>query len=279
MTIWADVLTRNEDRYLWFSVVSIVDHVDKVLIWDDGSSDKSPEIILKLAAKYPNKIIHKLLKVGSSPENYPKLRQAMLESSDCQWVILVDADEVWWDDSIRNIINAIKSKGEKLDSIVTSYKNVIGDIYHYQSDDAGMYTIDGRKGHLTIRAMNKNIPGLSFDKPHGQLCLIDKHGVLIQNRDHKRRLDMGLGYLHFTNMIRSTSKSANLETPKRSFKFKYELGKVFPTDYYYPEAFFKDHPKFVMTPWKKMTKVYYLKSVIQTPLKRLRRKFVRKVGY
>ena len=57
LKIWANVLVKNEDRYLWFAVSSAIEFVDKVFIWDTGSQDKTLDIIKLLQEKYPNKII------------------------------------------------------------------------------------------------------------------------------------------------------------------------------------------------------------------------------
>ena len=72
MEIWAHTLVKNEERYLWFSVVSVINFVDKVLIWDTGSSDKTPEIALRLKRLFPEKIEYK--EIGEiSANEFPKI--------------------------------------------------------------------------------------------------------------------------------------------------------------------------------------------------------------
>ncbi|KKR11163.1 MAG: Glycosyl transferase family 2 [Candidatus Woesebacteria bacterium GW2011_GWA1_39_21b] len=62
MKIWAHTLVRNEERYIWFSVMSVINYVDKILIWDTGSTDNTVSIIREIKKKYPEKIDFK--KVG-----------------------------------------------------------------------------------------------------------------------------------------------------------------------------------------------------------------------
>jgi len=68
--------------------------------------------------------------------------------------------------------------------------------------------------------------------------------------------------------------------PKRARKLKYELGDSFPLDFYYPEVFFKPKPALVLSPWRKMGKGYFAKALIQTPLRKVKRRLIHgKVGY
>jgi len=218
MKICAHTLVKNEERYLWFAVTSIIDHVDKVLIWDTGSTDNTVLIIKELIKKYPKKVSFK--EVGNVDINeFTKVRQEMLEETKADWVFILDGDEVWWDDSIRKVVETINKDGNELETIVNRYCNIVGDIYHYQDEAAGRYEIDGRRGHLTIRAMNCNIPGLKYLKPHGQQGVFDENGNLIQERDKgKRYFIERSSYLHFTHMIRSSNLSEDLKVAKRKIK-------------------------------------------------------------
>ncbi|OGM04444.1 hypothetical protein A2715_05060 [Candidatus Woesebacteria bacterium RIFCSPHIGHO2_01_FULL_39_32] len=280
MKIWAHSLVRNEERYLWFAVTSVIDYVYKVLLWDTGSSDNTLNIIRELRKAFPNKIDFKQVREVDK-DKFTLMRQKMLDQTKSDWVILVDGDEVWWDDSIKKIVETIHSKGNSLETLVHGYYNVIGDIYHYQEEKAGRYTIDGHVGHLTIRAINQKIPGLHFGKPHGQQGIFDSKERLIQDRDKKKRffIDEKL-YLHFTHMIRSSSLKDDLKVMKRDIKAKHELGTPFPLDFYYPEVFFKPRPDIVHLPWSKMGSRYFLRAFFETPLRKFKRRvFKGKSGY
>lgn len=281
MNIWANTLVKNEERYLWYAVTSVVDHVDKILLWDTGSTDKTVSIIKELQNRYPLKISFK--EVGEvDPVHFTLVRQKMLQDSNCDWVLTLDGDEVWWDEKIKEVRSVIEKRGDEIDSIVSKYYNVVGDIFHYQDEKAGKYRIDGTEGNLTIRAFNRNIKGLKFEKPHGQQGLVDSKGILIQDRDPKKKFwQSGYSYLHFTNMQRSGNRTLDQKVPKRGFKLKYEIGHKFPYDFYYPECFFKDHPDGISNVWHKPGEYYLLRSYLETPLKRIKRKLIasKKSGY
>lgn len=270
MKIWAHTLFRNEERYLWFAVKSVIDYVDKLLLWDTGSEDKSLKIAEELKKIYPEKIDFR--KWGKVDINqFTVVRQKMLEQTKSDWFMILDADEVWWDESVRRHIEVLRKEGQYLDSLVSGYFNLVGDIYHYQEERAGKYKIDGKVGHLNIRFVNRKIPALAFSKPHGQLGIFDEKGTLIQDRNSKLRRHLGVSYLHFTNVQRSASIEKDFSVPKRKIKMKYELGRKFPYDFYYPEIFFKKRPGYVSSPWVKRGANYVLKASFQTPLKYLNR--------
>jgi len=281
MAIWVNTLVQNEERHLWYAVSSVIDHVDKVLLWDTGSTDKTLKIINDLQKKWPQKIDFK--EVGNvSIDKFTEVRNQMLGETRADWVMILDGDEVWWDGSISEACEVINKDGDKYDSIVGEYINLVGDVYHHQDKNAGRYSVKGRNGFVTMRFMNKKrIKGLTVSKPHGQQGFFDAKGVLVQDRkeDDMYFLEKS-SFMHFTNLPRSSSRQEDLKVPKRGFKLKHELGHKFPLDYYYPEALFKPRPLIVDSVWRTMEKSFYVNSMVQTPLRKIKRKLVTgKSGY
>lgn len=276
--ICVHTLCKNEEKYLWYAVESVVRHVDEIMIWDTGSTDKTPHIMKELKKEYPKKISLKFL--GEvDPTEFTQTRNKMLDETNANWIILVDADEVWWDEKIQETIKTIRSKGGNLETIINTYTNVIGDIFHYQDPHASYYKIDDSIGPITIRAMNTKIPGLKSGKPHGQQGFFDVENNLIQTRNKNKRIHIGgVSYLHFTHLQRS---SLDNRVMKRSFKYKYEIGNEFPLDYYYPESFFRPRPECVESVWQTMPREFVFRALVQTPVKKMRRKLFsqRKSGY
>lgn len=279
MKITAHTLVKNEERYIWYSLMSVVDHVDKIMVWDTGSTDNTVNIIENVRKKYPGKI--KFEKFGAvTPEEYTVLRQKMLDKTESDWFMILDGDEVWWDSSIRTITEFIKLKGNTFDSIVNPYFNIVGDIYHFQEESAGMYKIDDKKGHLTIRFMNRKIPGLYTSRPLGQHGYFDNNNKLIQDRSSKKRIFLDAPYMHFTHMVRSSNLIFDKKVPKRDAKYKHELGKRFNSDFYFPEIFFLPKPSSVISPWTNLEFTYIVRSGLIKPLKKIKSKlFKEKEGY
>lgn len=280
LTTTAHCLVRNEARFVWFSVMSVIKHVDRVLLWDTGSTDETVEIIKEILKTPQGKKIdfRQLEKVD--PNTFTKVRQEMLDATDTDWFVMVDGDEVWWDDSIKKVVDTIQEKGDKLESIVVPTINLVGDIYHYQEEAAGNYELAGKRGHLNLRAINRKIPGLKSLGPHGQWGWADSENRMIEKRNPEKILFVDAPYLHATHLQRSGNIKQEADVPKRKMKLKYEIGIPFPPDYFYPEVFFRKKPKIAPSPWIKMTPEFKRRALLETPLRKIKRRlFKSRVGY
>jgi len=278
-TVTAHTLVKNEARFVWYAAMSVVEHVDKILLWDTGSTDTTREIITEIKKRYPKKVQTKFLgEIGAN--EFPAVRQKMLEATKTDWLFVVDGDEIWWEKSIARVRNEIDKKGGKLESLVVPTVNAVGDIYHYQEEAAGNYHLAGKVGHLALRAVSMSIPGLSSAKPHGTWGWVDSSGKMVQDRDKSKIKFINAAYLHTTFLQRAGSTEAESRVPKRSQKRKHEIGISLPRDYFYPEVFFKERPDIVPSVWEKMNTQFYLRALVETPLRKLKRRlFTRKVGY
>lgn len=283
-TITAHCLVKNEARFVWYSVMSVIDHVDKVLLWDTGSTDETLGIInsIRKTANAKRKIDFR--EVGEvAPAGFTKVRQEMLDATDTDWFIVVDGDEIWWEDSIKKVVQVvIGSTGRAgIESIVVPTINLVGDIFHYQEKAAGQYRLAGKKGHLNLRAVNRKIPGLHSSGPHGTWGWVDGEGKMIQDRDPEKIVFVDAPYLHATHIPRAATRIKEWDVPKRAKKLKYELGVEFPRDFYYPEVFFRRRPEIVPSPWIKRSLGYTIRAAFETPLKKIKRRIIRetKAGY
>ncbi len=268
MEIWAHSMIKNEGRWLWYSVGSVINHVDKILLWDTGSTDSSLQIEKKLAKKYPDKIILKTLDQNSSGEfSEARERQEMLDQTSADWFLVLDGDEIWWEDSVKKVIDLIRTKGDKFESVVVPTINLVGDIFHFQGSSAGRYKFGEKVGHYNLRAVKRSIPGLHSQGEHGVWGWADGDGKMIQDRNTYKFIDAP--YLHATNLKRSSAYS---EVVKRVKKYRFELGEEFPKDFYYPEVFFRDRPTIVPSPWQVMPGSFRFRAFFETPLRKIKRR-------
>lgn len=262
MKIWANTIVNNEENFLWFSVTSVIDYVDKVIIWDTGSTDKTVKVVKELRKVYGEKISFK--EVGEvSPDKFTKMRQQMLEQSTADWILILDGDEVWWKESIKKVVDEIERK-DNLEGIVVPMYVPVGDIYHFQSEKAGKYQILGRTGHLSLKLFNKKIPGLHVNWPYGKEGFFDKDNRLIQER--KNIIFVNAPFLHLTHLRRSSKK--------RLFeKFKYELGDKIEDSFKLPEVLLGSYPDFIPNPLVRISGIDLIKSKVLTPLRKVKRVF------
>ena len=264
MKIWANTIVCNEENFIWFAIMSVVDFVDKLLIYDTGSEDKTVQIIEEIRKLKGDKIIFR--KVGKvDAEGMSKLRQRMLEESNCDWILIVDGDEIWWEDSIKRLVKKIRNEGDNIDGIVVPVIIPVGDIYHLQEAAAGEYKLLGRKGHFNLRAINRKIPGLHVDKPYPLEGYMNVENQLVQ--DSNRTIFLDAPYLHTTHLVRSSIK-------RKFNKFKYELGDKILNNFKFPDVLYKSHPVFVRSPWIKASGILLVISKILTPLRKIKRRLI-----
>ena len=279
MKVWAQTLVKNEERWLWYSVSSVIDQVDKLLLWDTGSTDGSLEIEKQLARIYPDKIVLKQ-RIINSPEEFTQVRQEMLEATTSDWFIVLDGDEIWYEDSIKKVLETINKAGNDIESIVVPTINLVGDIFHRQPESAGRYKFGNRTGHYNLRAVKRTIPGLHSQGIHGVWGWADEEGKMIQDRSADKVKFVDAPYLHTTFLPRGGGRSSDVEVIKRSKKLKYELGDSLPKDFHFPEAFFLDKPDNIPSPWEVMSTGFKFRALIETPLRKLKRKLWKgKAGY
>lgn len=264
MKIWVNTIVNNEENFLWFALMSVVDFVDKILVWDSGSTDRTVDIIKKVRDLKGDKIdFREIEEVGK--EDFPKIRQEMLQQSDCDWILILDGDEIWWESSIKKLKRTLDEKGEEIDGIVVPMKVPVGDIYHFQEEAAGQYRILGRKGHLSLRAIRKKIPGLHVNWPYGKETYLDENNLPIQER--KNIIFLEAPFLHVTHLKRSSLK-------RQYEKFKHELGRKVSRNFKFPEVLYKEYPQFISSPWIKISGIKLLKAKILTPLRKIKRKVI-----
>lgn len=259
----ANCLTKNEERWIWYSLTSVLDYVDQILVWDTGSTDDTVSIIQSIASP---KIIFKQFDTVNE-QSFTKLRQLQLQQSGQGWVLLLDADEIWPTKTISDTLTAISSA--KFDFLIHRSYNLVGDVFHYQEDRAGKYHIGPYSGHLNIRAVNTNIPGLHFDLPYGHEGFFVTGDVPLQNSAASFTL-IAEPYLHATHLYRSHQTAM-----QRPAKYKYELGMPLPHNYHYPPCFYQV-PSWaaIASPWTPRTIPYTLTSLLRWPFLAVKRSFL-----
>ncbi|MFC1625519.1 glycosyltransferase [Patescibacteria group bacterium] len=244
MKISVHTLVKNEERFVWYAINSVISFVDEILVWDNGSTDNTIKIIQSI--KSPKIKFNNFAGVPSLA------RQRMLEETKADWILILDGDEIWWESSIKQLVSGIRNN---YDCVVTPNYMLVGDIFHYQEGKAGKYKIANRTGHLNIRFV-RNAPGLHVKGVYPNEAYVTKEGVKIQNFPKEKIYFSDTPYLH-TSFLK---------------KKKYELGIPFPLDFYYPEVLFIPRPKIIPSPWVCTNYGYKFQAVWQTPLKKIKRR-------
>jgi glycosyltransferase involved in cell wall biosynthesis len=151
MMIAAHCLVKNEENFIWYAVKSVIDFVDQIIIFDTGSEDKTVEIIKKLITEYPQKIIFEE-KGPADKVRHTELRNEMIQKTNTDWFMVLDGDEVWSGNAIKEAIEEIRKN--KFECLVAPFYLCVGDIFHYSA--RGAYNIRGNIIHATPRFFRRN---------------------------------------------------------------------------------------------------------------------------
>lgn len=265
--ITAHMVIKNEDRFIWYALSSILPYVSRVLITDTGSTDQTVPIIKSFRDDrivLQQETIHR-------PEELGKVRDRQIQETDTDWFWVVDGDEVYPQSLSKEIVEIVQTRGKELEGIVVGRYDLLGDIYHYQSESVGAYNIFGRRGHWVLRLLRKSaIAGLHVSGMYPYEGYYDTTDVEVIHH-YPRKFAFTSGRLwHAMYLKRSSSGSVLSDTFHRR-KWKVERGNRFSKRETLPETFFSNHPESIADASVKRSVWYETTAAVVTPVKMLKR--------
>jgi glycosyltransferase involved in cell wall biosynthesis len=212
MKITTHTIVKNEQNWIKPALLSVIDHVDEMLVWDTGSTDKTIEIIKSINS---HKIKFQQFK-SINRKSLINLRNQQIKATQTPWFLILDGDEIWPTNNLLQLIKVMDQAKPDTLALVNKTRNCVKDIYHYLSDSKGQYQIGPWHGHLNIRAI-KN----SFDlKVVGEYPLESYTVNDIPLQDQPDKLEfVDTWYLHTTHLKR-TNWRHQLNVIDRFKKFK-----------------------------------------------------------
>jgi len=248
-TITAHVVCKNEERWIWYSLMSIINHVDKILICDTGSNDKTVEIIKSI-----NNPKIELTEVGEvNPKQFTEIRNKQIKETKTDWIFICDADEIWDNKSLETIISRIHNCENNIIGAFVHYFEFVKDIWHYyMGHEQIIFPLNEKKtyGWYALRFM-KNIQGMTCGNDYGAEGFFTPNG----NEFHKNGFNNYLWgddiyYFHSRNLIRSSSQENDAKVMLRTEKAHHHKINKIPEIYKglkvtYPEVFSIEHPHIV----------------------------------
>ncbi len=195
--ITTHTIIKNEQNWIKPALLSVIDQVDQMLVWDTGSTDKTANIIRLI---HSPKIEFK--ECGSvDRQQLVDLRNLQLKATHTSWFIILDGDEIWPKTNLIQLIKAIEKAQSNTIALVNRTKNCIGDLHHFAPEAKGQYQIGPWQGHLNIRAI-RNLPGLKVVGEYPDEAYIYQGKKL---QDQPERLEfVETWYLHTTHLKRSS---------------------------------------------------------------------------
>lgn len=262
LKLTAHCVVKNEDKWVWFAIQSVLPYVERVLVFDTGSTDKTQQIIDSIKS---SKIIFEKKGIVSR-EELVKLRQEQIDRTKTEWFLILDGDEVWPKKELENLIDHAANASKNIVAVFNKTRNCIGDIYHYLPEAAGRYEIAGHKGNLNVRLIRKKtglkVAGTYPDEYYG-----DENGPVQEQESNLLFADCW--YLHTTFLSRSTQDIVKTSGSLGKQK-KWEKGLSLAEEVL-PEVFKLDRPEFVENPHKRRDFTYEMLASLISPALNLKR--------
>ena len=142
LTISLCYMVKNAEKDLELSLASAAQYADEIIVVDTGSTDSTVEVAKKFGAK----ILHEPWQ-----DDFSTPRNVALNAAKCSWIVFLDADEYFVNDTAKNLRRAIAlAKKNNFQGLSISWINV--------DADNGNKIIE--PGHA-LRIF-ENVPGLHY---------------------------------------------------------------------------------------------------------------------
>ena len=254
-TLTAHMMLCNEERWCWYAIMSVIDHVDHMIIFDTGSTDRTVEIVKGILAepRYAKKIIFDT-KGKVDRLQFVQLRNEMVQRTTDDFFIVIDGDEVYYEKQLLDIRKKIDFE-ENCPAGLVCFVNCAGDVKHYRNPLEEHYRHGDRVGAITQRVFSMAIEGIHCGNDDGTWDgYYDGKGCPVTvDKGFEHFLCDGF-YLHMSNMLRSDNRASDNSVgwpSNRKSKYinRSTYDHAFGKDFPYPEAFYLKHPENVKDCW------------------------------
>jgi glycosyltransferase involved in cell wall biosynthesis len=265
------MVVKNEDRFIYYAVKSVLPYVGKIFICDTGSTDKTIEIIKSIS----DKKIKLTQEHITSPKELSLVRQKQIEETETDWFWIVDGDEIYTERLCREILDIISTSEEKREGIVVGRYDLLGDIYNCQVKTVGTYNLFEKKGHFVLRLINKsNIKGLHVAGIYPLEGYYDGSGTELIHHD-KTKYVFTENKLWHAMYLKRSSQGGNLQNTLHRHNYKTERGYPISKAQTLPEVFFQKIPDNIEPVNLKRSLAYEIISRLITPVKRFKRLLIK----
>ena len=210
-------VVRNEEKWVWYAINSVKDIAKNVIIFDTGSTDKTVDIIKTIKSKK----IHFEQKGKVTPKELTKLREKQLKMTKTKWILLVDGDEIWPQETLKELESTIKNTSKDVYGAVARAWNLVGDVYHYHPESTKYHWPFAPKnytGWANLRLIRKDVPGLHLKGDYTLEAYCDNTNTPIQNYGSKKLVFLKNRYFHATYLQRSSSRKVDKGVLNRAKK-------------------------------------------------------------
>ena len=210
-TLTAHTIVKNEENFVEYAIRSVINYVDKIIIYDTGSTDRTVEILENLKREFPEKIIFEE-KGECDKKHHTELRQEMLDRTNTDWFMILDGDEVWTNRGMEEALRMI-NENNNIECLIVPFYLCVGDVFH-RHFKKGSFQILGNIDFITPRFLRKgNVKWTgdygrdTFVDINNNVFFKDENCILLNNR-----------FWHLTHLKRSNKQDDFSSGGKREGK-------------------------------------------------------------
>lgn len=122
ITVSASYIVKNEEEFLPFSIKSIYDVVDEIIVVDNGSTDDTVRIAQSFA---------KVKLYYSDARNFSTLRNLTIDHASGDWILVMCADEVFYTDIKERLPKLVADKS--VDAYTCWYYHLMRSFWYMQN--------------------------------------------------------------------------------------------------------------------------------------------------
>mgnify|MGYP002625100373 CR=1 FL=1 len=246
-TITGHMMVKNEANWVWYSIMSVIDFVDELIIFDTGSTDNTVEIIKSIVNddKYRHKVIFEE-KGAVSVQEIKDIRQEQIDRTKTDYFFVIDGDEIWYQETLNNIRMQLNKSDTRIELLWVKMLMAAGDVRHVRDGVREQYHMtlrdeNGRMvyeatGSYTIRIYSMHIPGINCSGDYGVEGFWDDKGNEVQAGPYKSELADGY-YFHASYLPRAGKIEGDLSIAYRAKKYHADWDYKLPNNFKYPEVF------------------------------------------
>lgn len=230
--VTAHCVIRNEDIWIWYVIQSVLPYVDKLLICDTGSEDKTLEIIDTIKSDKIQVIRKEKLTGLEFQAKFTDYKNELIDMTTTPWWFVLDGDEVYHDAAMKNMV-------EKLSEIPKQW-NTLSVRMKYFSEHLHKVTSERVIEHYRFVRTGTHRWALGF----GQILLTPAPAKNQRLAHWFKQEGWDFDCFHFSFLQRSSTHDAEayqrIHRSKRPINEHLWYNGSYGYDIKYPEVFYRD---------------------------------------
>lgn len=132
--VTAHVVVRNEEIWIWYTIMAIIDHVDKILVCDTGSEDNTISIIESIKSDKIELIKKPKLSNEEFSGKFTVWKNELIALTKTPWWIVVDGDEIYSTSAFKQIVSKLDEVPEQYTTTATRMKYFVEHMHRVSAE-------------------------------------------------------------------------------------------------------------------------------------------------